>query len=58
MAVKQKPDPKIVKPAAKELGKKPQSTKPSVQAKTAARILDDQKNAPQPHKPKASPKKK
>ena len=57
MPVKQKPAPQVVKAAAKGI-KTPQSVKPIVVQKTEARILDDQKNAPQPHKPKGPTKKK
>ncbi len=65
MPVKQKPDPKVVKAAAKGLSKAPKSAKakiakqPTIAQKMDARILDDQKNAPEAHKPakKLVPKK-
>jgi len=60
MPVIQKPAPKVVKKAAKDLHKA-QSTKgsPTLTAAEAARMLDDQRNAPKPHKPapKTPPKK-
>ncbi len=48
MTVKQKPEPKIVKVAARDLHK---PNAPTIEKKMSARILDDQRNAPQPHKP-------
>jgi hypothetical protein len=65
MPVKQKPDPKIVKVAAKGLpksqpAKAKAAKKPTITQRMDARILDDQRNAPEPHKPakkKAAPKK-
>jgi hypothetical protein len=56
MAEKQKPQPAIVKVAAKAMTN-PESVTPAEIKKMAARILDDQKNDPQPHK-KAPAKKK
>jgi hypothetical protein len=55
MAEKQKPQPAIVKVAAKAMTN-PQSVTPAEIKRMAARILDDQKNDPEPHK--APPKKK
>jgi hypothetical protein len=51
MAEKEKPQPDIVKKAAKFM-KDPSSATPTDIKRMAARILDDQKNDPQPHKPK------
>ena len=51
MTVKQKPDPKVVKSSAKEMAKSRKSAKPTMAVRKDARLLDDQKNAPQPHKP-------
>lgn len=48
MAVKQKPAPAVVKAAARNLDN-PKT--PPMQRKMSARILDDQRNAPQPHRP-------
>jgi hypothetical protein len=51
MAEKQKPTPAIVKKAA-HLMKHPElATKADIKS-MAARIMDDQKNDPEPHKPK------
>ena len=58
MAEKQKPQPDIVKIAAKLL-QDPQSVRltPELKRKLGARILDDQKNDPQAHKrPPRKPK--
>lgn len=55
MVVRQKPAPPVVKNAAKKLPLK--RTSPINKA-TFARILDDEKNAPAPHKPAAKPKRK
>jgi hypothetical protein len=55
VAEKQKPDPKIVALAAQAMTN-PQSLTPAQIMSMAARILDDQKNDPNPHR--ASPKKK
>ena len=49
MVVRQKPDPKVVKKSAKELANKRYG---KLQREEDARILDDQKNAPKPHKRK------
>jgi hypothetical protein len=49
MAEKQKPNPKIVRKAARAL-KNPKSS--AFVKSASARILDDQKNDPDPHKPK------
>ena len=60
MAEKQKPKPPIVKRAAILLEEPEKATNTDVK-KMAARILDDQKNDPEPHKPapeKAAPKPK
>jgi hypothetical protein len=54
MPEKQKPDPKTVRIAARVL-KHPETATVQDAQHMAARILDDQKNAPQPHKPKAKP---
>jgi len=51
MAEKQKPEPAIVKVAAKAL-KQPEAVTPAEIRKMAARILDDQKNDPEPHRNK------
>jgi hypothetical protein len=56
MAEKQKPAPKVVKAAAKGIKKPKTVTKKNVKS-MSARILDDQKNDPLPHK-KAPTKKK
>jgi len=50
MAEKQKPTPKIVKTAAKAMNDPGSVTKAEIKS-MAARILDDQRNDPQPHKP-------
>jgi hypothetical protein len=50
MPEKQKPQPDIVKTAAKAL-KDPSAVTPEEIKRMAARILDDQKNDPEPHKP-------
>jgi uncharacterized protein (UPF0147 family) len=58
MPVIQKPVPKVVKKAAKDLStaRSTRGTKnPTLAAAEAARILDDQKNAPKPHKPAPKP---
>ncbi len=55
MPVKQKPDPKVVKKSAKELGKSQSVKVKSVEKEEDGRILADQKNAPQPHKPPKKP---
>lgn len=57
MAEKQKPIPKIVKIAAKAIKDPSAATKAEIKS-MAARILDDQKNDPQPHRPvrKSAPK--
>lgn len=63
MAEKQKPIPKIVKIAAKAIKDPAAATKTEIKS-MAARILDDQKNDPRPHKvvkkagPKPTPKKR
>lgn len=60
MAEKQKPQPPIVKRAAILIKDPAKATNADVK-KMAARILDDQKNDPEPHKPgpkKAPPKPK
>jgi len=49
---KQKPIPKIVEVAAKAM-KKPETVTNAEIKSMAARILDDERNAPRPHKPKA-----
>ena len=58
MAVKQKPAPNVVKKSAKELEKaqsvKLKRVKP-IQLSEDARILADQKNAPNEHKPLRKP---
>ena len=53
MAEKQKPRPLIVKVAAKALKHPETATKKEIQ-QMAARILDDQKNDPEPHQPVTS----
>jgi hypothetical protein len=50
MAEKQKPQPKIVTVAAKAI-KHPETVTLAEIKSMGARILDDQKNDPQPHKP-------
>jgi hypothetical protein len=50
MAEKQKPIPAIVKKAAEFLHHPEKATKADVKS-MAARILDDQKNDPEPHRP-------
>lgn len=60
MPEKQKPQPAIVKRAAVLIKNPAQATNSDVK-KMAARILDDQKNDPQPHvkaRAKAAPAKK
>ncbi|MGA7712293.1 MAG: hypothetical protein WCA81_10355 [Rhizomicrobium sp.] len=52
MAEKQKPIPAVVKVAARIL-KNPQTATVQDARRMAARILDDQKNDPDPHKPKS-----
>jgi hypothetical protein len=49
MAIKQKPDPKVVKKSAKEL---PAKGAKKIEKAEDARILADQRYAPKPHKPK------
>jgi hypothetical protein len=49
MAEKQKPIPKIVKVAAKAMHHPEKVTLPEIKS-MGARILDDQKNDPEPHK--------
>jgi hypothetical protein len=51
----EKPMPDLVKMAARALKKPETASKRTIQ-RMAARILDDQKNDPEPHKP--SPKKR
>ena len=51
MAEKQKPQPEIVKIAAQAMKHPGEVTLPQIK-KMAARILDDQKNDPEPHKKK------
>jgi hypothetical protein len=51
MAEKQKPQVDIVKRAAKLIKDPAAATKSDIK-RMAARILDDQKNDPEPHKPK------
>jgi hypothetical protein len=51
MAEKQKPIPAIVKKAAHLIKKPEEATKADIRS-MAARVLDDQKNDPEPHKPK------
>ena len=50
MPEKQKPQPSIVKVAAKVIKKPETATKQEIK-RIAARILDDQKNDPKSHKP-------
>lgn len=52
MAEKQKPDPYIVHVAARIL-RDPQTATRDEAVRMAARILDDQRNDPEPHKPKS-----
>jgi hypothetical protein len=52
MAEKQKPYPRIVTVAAKAM-KNPRTVTPRDIKRMAARILDDQKNDPVPHKKRA-----
>ncbi len=56
MAEKQKPIPKIVTTAAKAMKDPSSVTKAEIKS-MAARILDDQKNDPQPHRPSTPTKK-
>lgn len=49
MAEKQKPNPRIVTVAAKAM-KHPEDVTQKEIRRMAARILDDQKNDPEPHK--------
>ena len=51
MAEKQKPQADIVKKAAKFMKHPETATKTDIK-RMAGRILDDQKNDPEPHKPK------
>jgi hypothetical protein len=53
MAEKQKPQTRIVKVAAKALKHPETATRKEIQ-QMAARILDDQKNDPEPHQPVTS----
>ena len=61
MTVKRKSNPKIVKKAAKDLPKKKSTiAKPSAAPTTLVkefegRILNEQRNAPDPHKPPKKP---
>ena len=55
MPEKQRPQPEIVKTAAKAL-KDPSAVTPEEIKRMAARILDDQKNDPEPHKPASAKK--
>jgi hypothetical protein len=50
MAEKQKPIPGIVKKAAKFMKHPEEATKADIKS-MAARLLDDQKNDPEPHRP-------
>ncbi len=50
MAEKQKPTPTIVKKAAHFMKHPEDATKRDIKS-MAARLLDDQKNDPEPHKP-------
>jgi hypothetical protein len=52
MAEKQKPNPRIVTVAAKAMKHPEIVTKQEIK-RMAARILDDQKNDPEPHKKKS-----
>ena len=49
MAEKQKPSPKIASDAARAL-KDPKTATPKVIQRFAARIMDDEKNDPKPHR--------
>lgn len=55
MAEKQKPDPKNVREAAKNI-KKPQTATLRYIKSVSARMLDDQKNDPEPHGRRPSPR--
>jgi hypothetical protein len=48
MTVKPKPEPKVVRAAAKKVAR---GTGTAFERHAAPRILDDQRNAPQPDKP-------
>ena len=52
MPEKEKPIPAIVKTAAKLMTHPETATKAQIKS-MAARILDDQKNDPEPHKPRS-----
>jgi hypothetical protein len=55
MSEKQRPQPKIVAVAAKAMND-PKSVTPAQIKSMAARILDDQRNDPQKHKPVPKPR--
>jgi hypothetical protein len=55
MAEKQKPDPAIVKVAAKAM-KHPETVTLKEITEMGARLLDDQKNDPEPHGRRPSPR--
>lgn len=55
MTEKQKPTPKLAHDAARAL-KDPKTATPAIIQSLAARVLDSEKNDPQPHKPEKKSK--